>query len=588
MVRIINNTDRLNRKELLRGVGIFALALLVRLVYLYGISDAPIFSVPIIDSATYNKLARWLTSGCWVDSRFFWQGIFYPFFLSRLHFFSGNSVVFARLFQAVLGSGLCVMVYFLGKRLFDSRVGILAGVILAFYGPVIFFESELLATGWACIWSVVLVSLFLRAGKENNSNWLYFVLGLCCGLSIITRATFAGFIGAAIIWLAVILRRKLIQYKIIAVREGYVIIGMVLILASTAGMNFSETGNFSAFANSGSINLFIGNNPQSRKMVMARPGTEWLDITRLAVKEGAQDSGQARDFFMKQFTGYLKTQPCDYLKGLLYKTVQFFSSREIPRNLDVYTLRNYSHLLSVLTWKYGGFGFPFGVLLPLSLLGIIFHWRRIPVPIILFLIFYPLAVILVFVTARYRAPIVPILCVPAAAGCLKVFDTIRARDWLFLLLMISFIIVAGWLCSIAGPFGPENFNYHAEMYYCRSFQDRLGNRPEEGIYHLSEAIRLDPDYFTANKGMGHALYKQGKVNEAIGYFRKSLQINPESDSAHYYLAVALLDVNEIGLATEHLRKALYSAEGTGKDRLVRKIKRKLEAIAGRTDFKGKH
>jgi tetratricopeptide (TPR) repeat protein len=101
-------------------------------------------------------------------------------------------------------------------------------------------------------------------------------------------------------------------------------------------------------------------------------------------------------------------------------------------------------------------------------------------------------------------------------------------------------------------------------------------------------LRLDPDYFTANKGMGHALYKQGKVNEAIGYFRKSLQINPESDSAHYYLAVALLDVNEIGPATEHLRKALYSAEQAGKDRLVRKIKRKLEAIAGRADFKGKH
>ena len=150
---------------------VFALALVVRLVYLGEISKSPTFQVPIVDSATYDQHARLLVAKGIFSQRFFWQGFFYPFFLAAVYFFTGGSMLWARLIQIVLGSLLCVGVCRLGSRLFDRRTGIVAGVIAALYGPLIFFDVELLDAGFSAIWALVLILLILKA-RDAKSIWL--------------------------------------------------------------------------------------------------------------------------------------------------------------------------------------------------------------------------------------------------------------------------------------------------------------------------------------------------------------------------------------------------------------------------------
>ena len=36
----------------------------------------------------------------------------------------------------------------------------------------------------------------------------------------------------------------------------------------------------------------------------------------------------------------------------------------------------WSSLMRVLTWKVGGFGFPFGIVLPFAVVGLVYYWRR--------------------------------------------------------------------------------------------------------------------------------------------------------------------------------------------------------------------
>ena len=75
---------------------------------------------------------------------------------------------------------------------------------------------------------------------------------------------------------------------------------------------------------------------------MIRPGAEWRELTRMPMVKGSQSDSEDRDVFTRLFLDYVKTQPADFAKGLVEKTVQFFSSRELPRNDDLYVARRYS------------------------------------------------------------------------------------------------------------------------------------------------------------------------------------------------------------------------------------------------------
>jgi Flp pilus assembly protein TadD len=587
MAKTSNSSGRLDRKDVWLGVGIFALALLVRLVYLYEVSRSPTFLAPIVDSAAYDSLARSLAEGRQIQPESFWQAFFYPLFLSGVYSFSGASIICARFIQILLGSGLCVLVYRLGQKVFNRRTGMLAAAITALYGPLIFFESELLATGWAAIWSVVLILLFLQA-REKKRLRIYFALGICGGLSIITRATFLPFFVAAGVWLVFALRSASTPWRMIAVNKAFVLLGLLLIIVPVAVMCFYVTGRFSPLPQSGPINLYVGNNPEASKTITLRPGSEWGNLCRLPQRHGVKDSRQAGRFFMRRFWNYVATEPLCYLKGLAHKTVQFAGSRELPRNVDVYASRKYSRLFSALVWKADKFGFPFGVLLPLALLGFIgphFAIRRkmetlrsqprIPPPVVLFLILYPLSVILVFVTARYRTPVVPVMTVLAAAGFWAAIETIKAGHWLRAAATAAVLAGAAILSTLAGPFPAETYNYEAEMYYCLGFNDRQHGRIEQCISNLSEALRLNPDYSAAHKTLGHVLYNQGKSQEAVKHFEKALETNPESASVHYYLAIALLDLGKDDQAVQHLREALCYAESSGEQVFAAKIRKKL-------------
>jgi len=128
------------------AVGIFCLALVVRLIYLYEVSKCPTFLTPIADSGTYERLARSLAVRKQIEPTFFWRACFYPFFLSRVYLFTGASIICAKLLQILLGSALCALVYCLGQTVFDRCTDTLAGIITrpTFLPSVVAARSALL------------------------------------------------------------------------------------------------------------------------------------------------------------------------------------------------------------------------------------------------------------------------------------------------------------------------------------------------------------------------------------------------------------------------------------------------------------
>jgi len=521
---------------------VFGLALVVRLAYLYESSDNPTFTTPIMDPADYDSLARSLVDGGKPSTSLFWQPLFYPLFLFAAYGLSGSSIVAAKLIQAVIGAATCVLAYRLGRVVFDLRTGILAGIITALCGPLIFFEGELLATGWAAFWTVALVLLFLqcdgpvgeaarhahrgRGGSSvSNAPYTFLGLGLCGALAVITRPTFLPIFLAGCIWLGLALRRGGEARRRIVLAALPVLAGFLLVALPVSVVNWVRTDHFGIMPASGGINFYIGNNSRAEETVSCRPGRQWDELAKMPEQHGVLDSPWARQrFFYRQAWEYARDEPAGFLCGLARKCTEFISAREMPRSVDLYVFREWSHILSGLVWKAGRFGFPFGVLLPLALVACVHHRRKIPGPVWLMTLLYPLSIILVFTAARYRAPLLPIVSVLAAAGFLALVAAVRSRDMRRLAAYLALAAAGVAAACVPGPFRPEQINYAAELH------------------------RL----------LGHRFSTEGKTDQAIQAYKHSLRFAQNDPDVHGKLAEALLIKGDSDGAIVHYTASLNS------------------------------
>lgn len=515
---------RRKRSDLFIAIVIFAVALLVRSVYLIESSDNPTFSYPIVDSSSYHDMAVELSQNGQINFRFFWQPFFYPFFLSGVYAIAGPSVLAAKILQALLGTATCVLSYLLGQKVFSRPVGIAAGLIVAFYGPLIFFDTELLAAGFAAFWAVALCLLLLRAASKPTSKRCLF-LGLCTVLAIITRPTFLPFCAAAWLWLIWQWARK-IQFKRSLVFTSALLVGFAIVAIPLGACFKRETGKFTILPHSGGLNIYVGNNPNSRQTLIARPGWKWQQISEQANRQGIHGYWKEQEYFLTQVRQYIINHPAQFAAGIGRKALQFVSSREIPRNIDPYLFSRWSMVLWALNFKIAGFGFAFGLILPLALIGLIARRREVPAPIWFLLLTYPVAVIMVFVAGRYRVPIVPVLAVMAAAGGGFIIQTVRRKRWA--LLGLSALLIAGTVAlgSVPGPFWEEQPNYEGEMYGWLGFQIAEEGDYDRAIWNYNQAIKLNPEDAEAYNNRGLAYQSKGQLDRAIKEFDIAIKLSP--------------------------------------------------------------
>lgn len=534
---------------------VFVLALAARLIFLLEINGSPLFDVPVIDADTYSEHAKALAETGGFRDGFFWQGFFYPFVLAGLYRVFGYSVLAAKSIQLIIGSLTAALVFLAGRRLFGSKTGVVAGAICALYGPMMAFEAQLLATCWASLWSVSLVLLLIHA-RHSEKPALFVLLGSACAAAIITRATFIPFAAAALVWLFAARKRAGDRWPSLAGNAAAALAGLLVILLPVSFLSLEATGEFSPIPQSGSINLYIGNNPEADKTIMIRPGMGWRELVREPMVHGAETNGEKKAYFSGLFYDYVRSDPSGFARGLAFKTAQFLSSRELPRNTDIYLFREFSFLYSALTWKAGGFGFPFGLVLPLALAGLFLRRRSIPAPVWLFLVLYPLSIIMVFVTSRYRAPVIPVLALPAAAAAVWLFEKIKSGSFAAFGAGAAAVALMGSVSSLAGPFPVERVDYEAEMYCNIGFEYYQRGLFDDSVAYLAESLKLDPEYSKANKYLGLALSGMNREEAAAKYFRRALKGEPGSYFLRYYLATSLLELGEREEAVKLLEEAL--------------------------------
>ena len=530
------------------GLGLLAVAALcVRLVYLLQADDSPLFYHPIVDARTYVRTALHLAEGQGLGPPHpFWQPPLYPYFLAGSYALFGEGYHLPRLLQAVSGTAACLLVFHLGRRAFSPAAGWIAAGAAAVYGPFLYFEGELLPAALAVFLNALaLTALLWAAAGRSTGRWL--AAGLLLGLAALNVPSVLLFVLLALAWARLRARAPLSAIAAL-------VLGVVLAIAPVTLRNRIVGGEWVPISYNGGINFYIGNNPDSDRTTRIRPGRDWQELTAMPERQaGITQKGASSRYFFSRSLEYLAADPPGYLLLQMRKLHQFWRGDEIPRNLDPYFARSWSRLLQGLLWI-RGLAFPFGLVGPLALTGLVLYLRspqaRSPAAdlLLLFAAAYMVAVVLFFVTGRYRLPAIPSLLLFAGYGVTRLHGL---RGWrLALGLTLPAVLVLALNTGVPATDTEGSSQEHVYLASAYAEQGLLAN----ALRHYDEALKREPDHEIALHDAGALLARRGDVRRAAETWERLLHHYPDRRDVRFRLAAMSQDTGDHDRAVRHFEQ----------------------------------
>ena len=201
---------RSENRSLYLDISIVTLAAFaVRLVYDLEIKSAdPTFTYPLMDARWHVQWAMGIAQGITGEDVFF-RAPLYPYFLGMLFKLLGPDFLVVRIIQAALGALTAALACLLGRRLGGRWVGVVGGVIAAFYGPMVYFDGEFLIP--TLFIPLILSGLVLALwALEKNRMVLWALAGLTMGIASTARPNVLVFAPVFIAWAAWEMRSKFV------------------------------------------------------------------------------------------------------------------------------------------------------------------------------------------------------------------------------------------------------------------------------------------------------------------------------------------------------------------------------------------
>src|SRR4030095_4930844 len=104
-----------------------------------------------------------------------------------------------------------------------------------------------------------------------------------------------------------------------------------------------------------------------------------------------------------------------------------------------------------------------------------------------------------------------------------------------------------------------NPNYATAHHWYAEYLSFVG-RFDESIKHIERAFELDPQSLVINTVRGYPYMRSGRCDTAIGYFKKTLEMEPKFQLAHFYLGKCYVGQKQFSEAIKE-QLAAISASG---------------------------
>jgi cytochrome c-type biogenesis protein CcmH/NrfG len=532
---------------------VVGLALLLRLIYLLQLRDSPYFAHEIMDAAYHDMWAREIAAGKPFAEGSYFRAPLYFWFLGLLYKVSGTDYFVIRLVQSILGSLSCGLVYLIGRRALGRTVSGIAALACSTYWILIYFDGELLLTALT-VFLYLLVLLALMRASERPTLLRCAVAGLLLGVSALARPNillFAPFVAG---WLLLLNRPSWRE----GLRAAAVFCFTVaLAIAPVTVRNWIVGNEFVLIASHGGLNLYIGNNPQADGMHVYVPGlslgTEdiYSGSAELAQREAgrALTPSEVSRHFARKATEFILGQPVAAARLMSAKLAYFWSHREILNNKHIYLLtERYTPVVAFLPLGFWLIG-------PLGLMGLVAcrgRWLGL-FPLWGFVLVYTASVVLFFVTARFRVPVLPVLMLLGAYGVQTLLQALAKRDWIRSAALLLALAVGGVLASGVPP--RSNVSRAVELEKLGAVLS-LQQRVDEAVATLQEAVAEDPGNAQVRVTLAKVLEQAKRLAAAEAAYRDAVRLAPGHVDGVTGLAGLLARSNRYGDAAAALERCV--------------------------------
>lgn len=125
----------------------------------------------------------------------------FPLLWGCVYNVTGGSFLPVRLAFSIFGALTVVLAYLVGFELTGKRaVALLAGLICAFYPPLVWHSVHLMTEPMFILLQTLLIYALLRLNSTKQLRWLI-IAGLAGGLGILTRSVLIGFMPFLALWI---------------------------------------------------------------------------------------------------------------------------------------------------------------------------------------------------------------------------------------------------------------------------------------------------------------------------------------------------------------------------------------------------
>lgn len=140
----------------------------------------------------------------------------YPLFLSGIYCIFGCNFFIVRIFQSILHGLTCLLIFLIGKNIFNRNVGIAAAILFAVNPFLIFFSGEI---GTETIFTFLVAATIFSITeflKTEKKTLVLIITGLLFTASMMARTIFLCLLPFFIIWLYYVSDKKLAKKNVIA------------------------------------------------------------------------------------------------------------------------------------------------------------------------------------------------------------------------------------------------------------------------------------------------------------------------------------------------------------------------------------
>lgn len=586
------------RREWLLLAGIAVLALVIRIVYLQEVRQSPFFTLLMGDSKSYDTWGQQVAGGDWIGTEVFYQAPLYPYFLGVVYSLFGHDLMAVRVVQSCLGALSCALLAHAAWRLFDRRAGIVAGLMLALYAPAIFFDGLLQKTALDAF--LTSVALWIVSGLVVNGHrrGAWFGLGVTMAALSLARENALLLVGVLGLWALLPSRssngEKGSAFKparassasdgpasspaltsgagdgavslLARLRERTApfVAGLALLLLPVAARNAAVGGGFYLTTSQFGSNLYLGNNPKTDgtagALIAGRGSAEYerRDATDLAERARGRSltPAEVSSYWTEQTLAFIRSQPGAWLRLMLRKSLLLVNRAEAFDTESQESYAEWSVLLRASSW----IGH-FSVLVPLAFLGLVITWparQRLGIFYVLAAA-YAASVVMFFIYARYRFPLVPMLIIFAAPGVTGAMSYWRSQT-----ATGRAVLSAATLALVAVTALPllDRRDRLAVTYHNVGAALQDEGQLDRAAESYRKAIEAKADYAPAYSNLGSVLMAKGDKAGARVAYERALAIAPDFADAHFNLGNALMEAGDPVAAADHFSRVLALAPAT--------------------------